>query len=112
MQNTNRKHTKHTSTQWYGLMLDFMIRYMDKVAKNGFLGTPKANIFRHFAHTEKGQEARSLLEQAYAQSLKLRGKFKEYRNGMTSADYLFNTDDKVRFDTLYTQAVRRAQASA
>ena len=89
-----------------------MIRYMNKVSKNGFLGTPKANIFRHFAHTEKGQEARGLLEAAYSQSLKLRGKFKEYRNGMTSADYLFNTDDKVRFNTLYNQAVRRAQASA
>ena len=106
------KKTKLTSSQWYDIMIDYLIKYMDNVAKNGFLGTPKANIFRHFAHTKKGQEARGRLEQAYAQSLKLRDKFKEYSNGMTSADYLFNTGDKVRFNTLYAEAVKRALASA
>ena len=79
-----------------------LVHYCNEKFTGGFLGTPKANIYRHLT-LPIGKRVRDWLIEKYRESLKKRG----HSEGRW-AHYLFNNKDKERWNLLYTVAYNYA----
>jgi hypothetical protein len=80
-----------------------LVKYCNKKFTGGFLGTPKANIYRHLT-LPSGKQVKDWLIEMYRESLKTRG-----HNEGRWAHYLFNNQDKERWNILYNVAYNYAR---